>query len=138
MRQTAKPTVKSPGSLKNEAKIHTHTEKRGKIETKTTISATTTNSNRQGQPQSAFCGFWTSGKSEHKHTHTNNTQAQINNSHTRRVRKREEGQRVAKSIAYFSAYTSQVTTKRVVASVCVFEWVCLCVFVCMYSRTGAE
>lgn len=48
-------------------------------------------------------------------------------------REREEGQRVAKSIAYFSAYTSQVTTKRVVASVCVFEWVYLCVCVCVLS-----
>lgn len=84
MRQTAKSTVKNPGSLKNEAKIHTYTEKRGKIETKTTISATTTNSNRQGQPQSAFCGFWTSGKSEHKHTHKQHTSTDKQLTHTER------------------------------------------------------
>lgn len=128
---------KNPGCLKNEAKIHTHTEKKRQNWNKNNNKCYNNKQQQAGATTKRI--LWILDEWQKRtQTHTNNTQAQINNSHTRRVRKREEGQRVAKSIAYFSAYTNQVTTKGVVASVCVFEWVCLCVFVCMYSRTGAE
>lgn len=110
---------------------YTHTQKkRGKIETKTTISATTTNSNRQGQPQSAFCGFWTSGKSEHKHTHKQHTSTDKQLTHKESEKEGRGAARCKKHCLLFCIH--KPGDHKACGCVCVCVRVGVSVCVCMY------